>query len=214
MFSYPSFDEVAEKLGDKVISGISSSAASTAADLREYRRLAPLWVARSSERGLAAWIHDRMWDHVVGQLEEHSDVTVVDREPVREIGVSWHASTPTRLEEVHFRLRVKRHHPSGSVSTYPTPAALDFLAQQQPMFEGLEEIRLITGYLWDSDLRQVGVPVISLRNGRDKIVWMEELPPTADGGEGTLDLTPPPVTGPIAPVVAVNRPSYEEGESE
>lgn len=205
MFSYPSFDEVCDDLGDKVIGGITKSATCTAGDLRDYRKFRPLWVSRSSERGLANWIHDRMWDHLVVELDRIPNVTVVDREPLREISVG-----------TRYRLRVKRHHPTGTVSTYPTLAALEFFTQGQQMtIEGLEEIRLITGYLWESDLRQVGVPVLSLRDGRNKIVWMEELPITgAAGGTGTIDLTPPPSTGPVAPVIEVNQPSEGEVESE
>lgn len=202
MFSYPSFEEVCDGLGDKIVTGISKSAALTTADLRKYRKIAPLWVARSSERGLASWIHDRMWDHLAGEVGDLPNVTVVDREPIREIGVSW-----------RFRLRVKRHHPTGSVSMYPTQAALEFMIQDQPSLEGLEEIRLITGYLWDSAVRQMGVPVISLRDGRDKIVWMEQLPLT-EGDQAILDLPAPRATGPAAPVIEVNQPPSKEVESE
>ncbi|ROO52483.1 hypothetical protein EDC02_7411 [Micromonospora sp. Llam0] len=204
MFSYPSFREVCDSLGDKVLTGISKSAAGTAQDLRLYRRTFPTWVARGSERGLANWIHDRMWDHLTVQLDGIPNVNIHDHEPTREITVGW-----------QHRLRVKRHSSSGVVRTYPTPTALEFMFQGQLALEGLEEIRLITGYMWDSDLRQVGVPVISLRDGRDKIIWLEELPPADESGDtGTLDLTPPPTDGPIAPVVDINRPSAKEAEPE
>ncbi len=200
MESYPSFEDVCFDLGDKVTSSISRSAVLTAADLLDYRTIRPLWVSRSSERGLAGWLHDRMWVHLVDQLEEVSDVLIVDREPMREIFVGK-----------RYRLRVKRHHPGGGVSTYPTQTALDFLLQDQQLaIEGLEEIRLITGYLWESDLRQVGVPVLSLRDGRDKVLWMRALPPAA-GASGVVDLTPPSVVGPTAPTIEVGP--VEGGES-
>jgi hypothetical protein len=199
MRSYPSFDEVCLGLGDKVTAGISRSAALTAADLLDYRTIRPLWVSRSSERGLAGWLHDRMWAHLVDQLDEVPGVSKIDREPTREIFVG-----------TRYRLRVKRHHPGGGVSTYATPTALDFLVQDQLTLEGLEEIRLITGYLWERDLRQIGVPVLSLRDGRDKILWMMQLPP-ADGASGVVDLTVPSISGPTAPTIELSP--AEEGES-
>jgi len=60
MFSYPGADEVLDDLGDKVVEAFARSVARARADLAEYRRLKPSWVAQSSERGLANWIHDRL----------------------------------------------------------------------------------------------------------------------------------------------------------
>lgn len=199
MFSYPSFDDVANDLPAKVLAALSDAAANTAQDLTEYRSTFPAWVAQSSERGLAGWIHDRLWTHLVELLADIPEVSIVDREPRREIFVG-----------TRYRLRVKRHHADGAISTYLTESALQFLAQRHPTFEGLEEIHLVAGYLWEPDLRTVGVPVLSLRDGKDKPQWMRELPPgDATAALGTIDLTPTPTTAPTAPVIEINEPGKD-----
>jgi hypothetical protein len=78
-------------------------------------------------------------------------------------------------------LRVKKHDIEGNVSTYPTQGALDFLEQEQLHLEGMEEVRLIAGYRWDPELRQVGAGVISLRDGLEKPIWTYELTEPATG---------------------------------
>ncbi|MFN2494467.1 MAG: hypothetical protein ABR608_00955 [Pseudonocardiaceae bacterium] len=94
---------------------------------------------------------------------------------------------------------MKRHTELGGISTYPTQSALDFLQQvpMQPALDGLDEVRLIMGYVWDPDTRSIGPAVISLRADRDTVLWMEELsapaPGTASGGsEATTPLPPRP----------------------
>lgn len=189
MDSYPQPDEVIEGLGDKVIAGLSGAVGKAANDLKAYREFRPDWVADHSERGLANWIHDRLWRHLLAELDELPGVKLVDEEPIREIFVG-----------VRYRLRVKRHREDGAVSTYLTPLALEFFAQGQLALEGLEEIKLIAGYEWDPDTRMIGGAVISMRDGRDNLMWIERLQPPATGAVG---LTPTPVPGPTPPKIDV-----------
>ena len=67
------------------------------------------------------------------------EVSFVDRPPTREIYVG-----------TRYRLRVKKHDIDGAIATYLTQGALDFLEQEPATFDGLEEIRLIAGYGWDT----------------------------------------------------------------
>jgi hypothetical protein len=167
---YPDPEEVVEGLGDKVVDSFSLMVAQTREDLRVYRTTFPGWVADSTDRGLLNWCHDRLWVHCVRLLGDLEHVTLVDRPPLREIGVG-----------VHYRLRVKKHDVEGKVSTYLTQGALEFLEQESSAFEGMEQVRLIAGYRWLPEERQLGAAVISLRDGKDDLVWMHDLdePPSA-----------------------------------
>jgi hypothetical protein len=70
------------------------------------------------------------------------------------------------------------------------------------VFDGLEEIRLIAGYRWDPELREVGAAVISLRDGHGRVIWMHELDEPAGGAIATT--TPIlPTTGPRPPRIAM-----------
>src|SRR5215204_157668 len=109
MFCTPEPHDVCGDLGDKVIHGISWAVRQARYELEEYRRLHPGWVAQSTERGLANWIHDRLWAWIVVALDGLDGVTVIDHEPIRELYVG-----------TRYRLRVKRHHLDGRVASYPT----------------------------------------------------------------------------------------------
>ncbi len=179
MFSLPNFEQVSDDLGDKVIHAFSAAVAHTARDLKSYRSCHPGWVADSTERGLANWIHDRLWTHMVRELqavEEAGSVSVHDREPFRELWVGH-----------KYKLRAKRHDSDGRVSTYPTQTALEFYTQA-PMIEGLEEVRLAVGYEWNTEERDIVQPVLSLRTDKETLVWKELLPVVALPDEQTEDL--------------------------
>ncbi|MBX6168947.1 MAG: hypothetical protein IRY84_15085 [Thermobispora bispora] len=103
-----------------------------------------------------------------------------------------------------YRLRAKRHGDDGTVSTYPTPGAVEFLFQPpaQEALSGLEEIRLIVGYTWDRETRTMGQAVLSLRDGQDEIVWLVDLPDPGTGyAGGTVIPLLPPADGPSSPVI-------------
>jgi hypothetical protein len=117
-------------------------------------------------------------------------VSFVDKEPIRDIWVG-----------INYQLRIKRHHWDGRVSTYPTQAALDFLAQPetQETLEGLGEVHLIAGYSWDKEMRDIAAGVLSLRDGLNKQIWLIELP--LPGIPGTGVSTMPTSPTPTAPTI-------------
>lgn len=204
MNSYPEPDEVLVGLGDKVTEGISRSVALAAKDLTAYRSDRPSWVAEHSERGLANWIHDRLWAHLTAQLDGHDGVTVGDGEPTREIIVG-----------LTYRLRVKRHHEDGRVSTYATHTALEFFAQGvQDAFPGMEEVRLTAGYEWDPDSREIGEAVLSFRDGKDDVIWQIPLPDVGTGLAGTSAPLRPTTPEPPLPNIAVPAASEETSGEE
>jgi hypothetical protein len=189
MKSYPDSETVLSGLGDKIIEGLSQAVVRTARDLRQYRTTFPQWVSQASERGLANWIHDRIWWHVTALFDSMPGVEVSDREPTREVVVG-----------LNYRLRLKRHHEDGDLSTYPTPTALDFYLQGiQYAFPGMEEVRLAAGYEWDKETREMGAAVLSMRDGRENIVWKVTHPEIDDGLGGVTSV--PPVTGPTPPTI-------------
>ncbi|MFD6263970.1 hypothetical protein [Micromonospora sp. B006] len=204
MISHPTFEQVLEDLGDKVITGMGRASQAARGDLLKYRRENPLWVADSTERGLANWIHDRLWRHLLGELDQLTEVHVHDKEPTRELWIG-----------VRYRLRVKRHGQSGEISTYPTLAAMSFFTQGQEAFEGLEEIRLCAGYFWDKEEREMGEAVLSLRTARDKVIWCNPLPFAGEAGDSgkirPLPVTPTPE--PRAPQIdfTPRMPNVAEG---
>ena len=161
MNSHPAQDVVLVGLGDKVPVAIAESVAAARDDLATYRELRSSWVADHSERGLANWIHDRIWAHLMYRLDGEAEITVVDREPMRVFRVGS-----------RYLLRIKRHGLGDKVSTYPTQTALQFYLQgAQPLFPDMDEVRLAAGYLWDLETRSIGEAVISMRDGLDNVVW-------------------------------------------
>lgn len=184
MKSYPTPQQVFDDLGDKVLGALVTSVDNARADLTKYRTAYPLWVADASERGLASWIHDRLWAHLVVALDDVDGVSLIDREPTREISVG-----------TNYQLRMKRHHEDGAVSTYPTQGAIEFMSQDEGQLplDGLGVVKLIAGYNWNKDSREMGVACLSLRDGKDKVVWHEDIPTVAGEQAGGT------VVRPVAP---------------
>jgi len=200
MKSWPSSQAVLDDLGDKVVTAFRLAVADTRTDLTTYRNAHPGWAAEHSKRGLANWIHDRLWAHLLVRLDGLANVSIVDREPLREIWVSN-----------NYCVRAKRHHLDGAISTYPTDTALEFLAQPgQLTLDGLVEMHLVIGYEWDKETNEVGRAVISLRDS-DYVVFVDELPD--DGEKGTAQgVTPLPPTEPAPPVVTDLTTDDKRGE--
>jgi hypothetical protein len=202
MNSYPSADEVFDDFGDKVIEAFARSVARARSDLTTYREFRPAWVATHTERFLANFIHDRMWDHLTDLLQGIREARLYDKEPTREI-----------IIRDRYRLRAKRHDEAGAVSTYPTQTALEFLFQQQAI-DGLDEaLNLIVGYIWDSELREIGRPVLSLRNGID-IEWVADLPEFGTGYEAAPLQPLPAQSGPPKPGIDTSKLPEEPKETE
>ncbi|MEU6030663.1 hypothetical protein ABZ825_27225 [Streptomyces tauricus] len=202
MKSYPDPEDVLAGLGDKVTGGLARAVAKTRQDLAAYRETHTSWVSDSSERGLANWIHDRLWANLSAEFDGHSGITLSDREPTREITVG-----------VNYRLRVKRHRIDGKVSSYATQTALEFYAQgAQQAFPGFEEIRLIAGYDWDADTRSMGDAVLSLRDGEEAVVWHITLP---EAGTGTVGVPAQPIrpTEPLPALPTIDLPEAGSGNT-
>ena len=197
MKSYDNSTQVVEALGEKVIQEIGTAIPRTRLDFFRYRKFLPDIVVESSPRGIANWIHDRIWHHVVSGLDDLDNIMVVNKGPLREIVVDG-----------AFRIRIKRHDKTGRVSTYPTQAALDFLSQPsgQMVLDGLAEVRLIAGYQWNSLNYEIGPAVLSRRDGLDNVLWLIELPETTDS------FAVAPITGPREP--ASPRIEFEVREVE
>lgn len=190
MNSYPQADAVLEELGEKVQHVLGRAVVLTREDLEEYRALRPGWVARHGERGLANWIQDHLWHHVAVGLDAVEDAEVHERGVTREVMVS---ST--------YRLRIKRHHADGLVSTYPTQTALEFLEQPSGQLPGMELVHLIAGYEWDRDERAILRPVLSLRDRNDNIIWLVALPEDESGTSSVVNL--PAHDGPAGPSIEI-----------
>ncbi|WUJ72303.1 hypothetical protein OG809_03345 [Kribbella soli] len=206
MMSYPTSDEVLDGLGDKVVGGLSNAVVAASADLAEYRQIAPRFVSRHNERGLANWIHDMMWSHVLRELDGIPNVSFVDKEQWRDIYVG-----------LAYRIRVKRHSPSGAIRSYPTQEALSFVSQQPDLFSGgLASVNLAAGYEWDAETRTMRGPVMSLRDGSfDDVIWIIDLPASAGGGGMLKPIFP--TGGPKRPTIGGvpnQQTDTEEGSME
>lgn len=178
---------VLEELGEKVLEALVGAIDSTREDLRTYRVALPGIAAQSSARGLANWIHDRLWYHACRLMDLIDDVVCYEKGPFREI-----------IVEDRYRIRLKRHRPLASVAAYPTQGAIDFMEQPngQRVLEGMEQLRLIFGYVWDEDSDEMGPAVLSMRHGVRNVLWLHELP---SAGAGAAPL--PTRAGPAPSVV-------------
>jgi len=190
MNSPPEPSEVFIDLGDKFLEAVSLAVGHTERDLRSYRRGHPLIVAGHSQRGLASWIHDRLWVNLAALLEGVPDVSIRDAEPNREIFVG-----------LKYQVRLKRHNLQGGVTTYPTRTALSFLRQRQQTLDGVDQVSICAGYYWEAETRSIGEPVISLPKDRSRAVWCEVLASAEEGESGLFVLQPPPQRRPVPPMI-------------
>ena len=184
MKSHPNALEALEALGDKFVNSLGAAVFEARNDLDDYRSTFPEFVADASERGLASWIHDRLWTHLNANLEDSGTVQFVDSGPTREV-----------LVDDTYRLRIKRHDAHGRVTSYPTATANAFFEQLslELQLDGVTEVRLIAGYRWIQEARQIGPAVLSYRDGVDNLVWMVELPEPSQG------IPAVPIAGPSVP---------------
>lgn len=199
MKSPPTPEEVMDALGDKVIEALSKAVVATRLDLAEYRKAFPGWVATHTERCLANILHDRMWVHLSEYLDSVPGVSMVDDEPFREIYVG-----------VNHKIRIKRHDDDGLTRSYGTQLALDFQLQR-PALPGLEEVHLHAGYVWNTELRDVGEAILSLPDGPRRNHWAELLPPPATPANVTRIPTQPTLP-PALPDVEVGGIAESESK--
>jgi hypothetical protein len=166
MIDVENTQSVVQALGGPPLDAIGRAVGLTRADLKTYRSTLPSMAARHSQRGILNWVHDQFFAHVRAQFETDVDSTqVLDREPIRDIFVGD-----------NFRFRFKKLGDGDMVSSYPTTGYLDFVAQDDPQL--IQEVRLIGGYRWDPETREIGSAVVSARDGRHKVLWVLELAET------------------------------------
>lgn len=197
--AYISEELVVDGLGDKVVDALTLMVAQVRDDMRVLRRTFPSWAADSTDRGWLAFAHDRAWAHLTRLLDDVDEVSFVDQMPTRELYVG-----------TLFRLRVKKHDAEGQVNSYPTLSARMFMTQEPETLEGLEEVRLVAGYRWDSELHQIGAPVISLHDGA-RVIWVHELDEPADP-QVVSAIPIVPTDGPVPPRVVIGDGAGTQNE--
>ena len=170
-------ERVLEFLGDKVLAALASAVAKTADDLAEYRSVLPSQAAANSPRGLSNLIHDWLWHHFRAETDDLGEVSIYEKGPTRELVV-----------HDRVRVRVKRHHGSGAVASYPTTEALRFYGQHHPtgqfvLFDDLPEmINLVFGYIWHRDIGEIGAATVSYPKSRSNLLWIREITPGTPTG--------------------------------
>jgi hypothetical protein len=82
------------------------------------------------------------------------------------------------------------------------------------MLPGLEETRLVAGYEWNKELRAIGAAVISLRDGKENVIWKEQLPEPAGESTGLGHVVTPEQSGPTAPIIDLPREIGEATEEQ
>lgn len=194
MKSLPQSEDVLADIGEKPVRAFALSVTRTRRDLRAYRDAFPQWVVDHSERGLANWISDRLWAHLVSMADEIPGMNPYEKGVTREITIG-----------INYRFRVKRHDAEGNIASYATPTFLEFVTQSGGQLDGMEEIKLIAGYDWDKDMRDIGDAVISLRDGKDNVIWKQPLPSVDDEGHGEIPAKLPERPSPTGPTVQVTE---------
>ena len=184
---------VLDELGEKVLDALSDAVAAARGDLSEYRETLPDIAAQSSARGMANWIHDRVWSHACRLLDSIDDAVCYEKGSFKEV-----------IVRDRYRIRLKRHRPPAAVATYPTQGALGFMEQPdgQRVLEGMEQLRLILGYVWNEDSGEMGPAVLSMRHGIKNVLWVHELSST----EGAT----PPLPGREGPPPSVVRSRLDD----
>ena len=170
-------DNVLESLGDKLLAAWASAVANATADLAEYRAALPSQAAAHGPRGMSNVIHDLLWQHLKAETDDMDEVTVFESGPLREL-----------IVHDRFRIRVKRHHGTGAIASYPTDQALRFYGQHPPpgqfvLFDDLPEMtNLVFGYIWHPELGEMGAATVSYPTSRSDTLWIREIRPQAPSG--------------------------------
>jgi hypothetical protein len=183
-----SVETLSEFIGQPVLSAIVTARDNSAKDFARWRKESPSEISRATSRGLANRISDSFVSHMVAALDGIDDVVF------REQGIS--RSFVVREKVV---LICKRHNAKDKISSYPTRAALGVWGGVATL-EGMETISLAAGYRWDKELREIGVPVLSYRNGlRARPVWVADLSRDEGGAAAPVHIVSP--TGPSLPTL-------------
>jgi hypothetical protein len=201
---YPTPSDVLDDIGEKPAAAFTKAVMRAKVDLRDYRSAFGQWVADHSERGLANWINDRLWAHLAALADGIPGMEVYEKGPLREVVIG-----------LNYRFRFKRHDVVGNVASYPTDAFLDFVCQPASQLPGMEETRLIAGYEWLKEQRDIGAAVITLRDGKENVIWLEQLRIIDDAegaGKKAAPILMPEQPGPTSPTIDTKEVGSERGD--
>lgn len=168
----PTPDDVLQDLGDKFVSDYMDALDDAKQDLSDFREWRAGWFPHFTSRFTANFIHERLWANLISRVDDHEQVTTVDREPHRELQIG------------KYRIRLKRHHLDERISTFPTRGAAKFWSSEG-VLPGMESVSLALGYMWDAELREIGDPILSYREEIRKPVWGVALE-RGDGGTAAI----------------------------
>lgn len=160
----PDRDEVLEELGPDFINAYIQSVDNARDDYKELREWNTDWVPGYAVRTVASFIHDRIWSHLLQLTSEFKHVSVIDNDPTREVYVG-----------TKYKIRIKRHSEKDKIANAATKSTQQFWSPGTLTLDGMEEIRLALGYVWDPELREIQEPVLSFRIAVDDPLWSVKL---------------------------------------
>jgi hypothetical protein len=192
-------DNVIRDIGAKRTAALRAAVDGAREDYATYRQAHPSWAAADSTRMLHNFIHERIWQRVAPMTDSFPDVSAVESMPTRDLYLG-----------TQYRIRFKKHTLAGAVRSYPTDTALAFFSDPVVTLPSLEQVNLTVGYEWDTELREMGRPVMSLHSSMEEALWMVELP--GDGQAGTVGVLRGPIDGPVLPTIYVPSVREDKGE--
>ncbi len=72
---------VVDEPREKVLEALGGAVGAAREDLRHYRNVFPAFAAQSSARGMASWIHDRLWHHSCRLLDAVDGAVCYEKGP-------------------------------------------------------------------------------------------------------------------------------------
>lgn len=177
-------DTIAAFLGNSFLEAAVAAHEATVADLGRWRRDTPGEVANASSRGLANRIHDTFMGHMLRGVEADPRVRYVEKGPTREFVVDG-----------TIVLRYKRHDSSDKIKSFATAAAVQHWGGGALTLSELTLLPLALGYRWDSELQEMGAPVLSYRKGLTaQPEWVVDLGRAGDAA-APVRIIPPVLPG-------------------
>lgn len=158
MISAKNGHEILDAVGHEFQTALIDSVDQARIDLGDFQDFKPAWFPTFTQRFISSFIHERVWAELVRRIDASPESTIIDDEPVREIG--WMNS---------FKLRVKRHRAGDVIAAFPTEGAKRWYEPTLPL-DGLEVTHLAVGYKWMDG--RIGPAVISYRESLDsRALW-------------------------------------------
>lgn len=158
MISPENGQEILDAVGEGFQHALIDSVDQARIDLLDFRKFRSEWFPTFTQRFISGFIHERVWAELVRRIDGLPGSTIIDEEPVREIG--WMDT---------FKMRVKRHRGGDVIAAFPTESARRWYSPMLPL-EGLEVTHLAVGYKWIDG--QIGPAVISYRESLEsRALW-------------------------------------------